>query len=208
MVREFPAPTKLIAQALEALEQSVSTNPAVRRRIGPSGELPRPWDPATCTGSLRVDVWRWLDEVIEWINHEHVCEPVQVIPPCWPQHPAIVREVAVVAVLRVYAGRAPLPDRLEEWHRVTLPSMLVRLFEPGAAACEPGRHRDNPAAVRLRDYASEDARQDRARLFLADVDDEPRPPVDDVDDAADRACPTCPHRRPVNGERRHRKVRP
>jgi hypothetical protein len=40
-----------------------------------------------------------------------------VIPGCWPQHPHLVHEIAVLADQRRRAGTARTSDVLEEWHR-------------------------------------------------------------------------------------------
>ncbi len=63
-------------------------------------------------------MWRWLEDVVSWFNHEYAWDTSQVIPDCWPEHPHLVHEIAV-------PGRRPLPGSspansggpLEDWHR-------------------------------------------------------------------------------------------
>ena len=56
-------------------------------------------DPATITDpSLRAEAWDWLDAVVCWFNAEYVWDPtLGVIPACWPRHPHLVHEIAVIA---------------------------------------------------------------------------------------------------------------
>ena len=61
-------------------------------------QLPRPWDPATCTGRLREELWAWLDQVAIWINEQHLWNVARPgIPECWPAHPHLVHDLAVLA---------------------------------------------------------------------------------------------------------------
>jgi hypothetical protein len=90
--------------------------------------LQRPWDLGTCqTPQLREEVWFWLEAVVTWLNHEHVWDVADVIPPCWPQHPHLVHEIAVLADQRHRAGQALTSDPLEEWHCHGLPSFTERM---------------------------------------------------------------------------------
>ena len=78
--------------------------------------LPRPWDPPTCVDpDLRAELWEWLEAVVTWLNHEYVWDVSGIIPHCWPKHPHLVHEVAVLADLRRRAGQALSSDALEEW---------------------------------------------------------------------------------------------
>jgi hypothetical protein len=82
----------------------------------------------TCqTPQLRTEVWSWLEAVVSWLNHEHVWDVADVIPPCWPLHPHLVHEIAVLADQRHRAGQALTSDPLEEWHCHGLPSFTERM---------------------------------------------------------------------------------
>ena len=72
----------------------------------------------------------WLDDVVIWLNHEYVWDVVAMIPACWPKHPHLVHEIAVLADLRRRAGHALTGDALEEWHRYALPLSLIHISEP------------------------------------------------------------------------------
>lgn len=168
----FPQPGRLIRHAFgqlrvaqfgteeEKAEQLGDINPA---------DLPRPWDPPTCPVALRKHVWAWLDRVAAWINHEYVWQADRVIPSCWPAHPHIARDLAVVASLRYNAGFAFQPDTLEDWHRYALPAFLDRMATRlGPNACPPGKHTDWPSSGRFRDFESAGAVERRGRAFDAD----------------------------------------
>jgi hypothetical protein len=94
------------------------------RPVNPAN-LPRPSDPPSCPAALRKHLWVWLDRVAAWINHECQRRPDTVIPSCWPAHPHIAHELAVIASLRHNARLAFQPDPVEEWHRYALPGFLA-----------------------------------------------------------------------------------
>jgi hypothetical protein len=64
---------------------------------------------------------------VTWLNHEYVWDVADVIPPCWPQHPHLVHEIAVLADQRRRAGQALTSEALEDWHRYRLPSFTERM---------------------------------------------------------------------------------
>ena len=110
--------------------------------------LQRPWDPATCqTLQLRREVWSWLEAVVTWLNHEHVWDVADVIPPCWPQHPHLVHELAVLADQRHHAGRGTSHQDLERpLHR--LPDNRDRRRDEALRHSPPHRPRTCAAATR------------------------------------------------------------
>jgi len=169
MVEAFPGPGRLTVMALQQLEEARTAVPTQRAAMGDLSVLPRPWDPAGCPAPLRGELWRWLEQVAAWVNREHGWQPDRVIPPCWPQHPHLVHELAVLACLRHVAGQALIPEPLEDWHRNGLAGFLDRLGPRLGTGCPPGRHTDWPAAGRYRDYLSEDAAGRRRDVFTADT---------------------------------------
>ena len=127
-------------------------------------------------------MWAWLDQVADWVNHEYVWQPDRFIPSCWPAHPHIAHELAVIADLRRTAGYAFSGDALEEWHRYALPAFLDRVSSRMGTCCGPAKHDDWPAAGRHREFRSERAIGNRSELFnrdtAPDVDQvEPGPPA-------------------------------
>jgi hypothetical protein len=67
-----------------------------------------------------------------------------MIPVCWPQHPHLVHEIAVLADQRRRAGHALTSDALEEWHRYNLPAFTERMKSRLRNHCEDG-HQPWPA---------------------------------------------------------------
>ena len=165
----FPLPGPLVRLAYSELELASSGTEHQRRALGTLSALPRPWDPPSCRPALRAQVWAWLDQVAGWINHEYVWAPDRFIPSCWPAHPHIAHELAVIADLRRTAGHSLTGDALEEWHRYGLPAFLDRVASRLGPCCGPAKHDDWPAAGRQREYGSKRASQNRSELFSQDV---------------------------------------
>jgi hypothetical protein len=167
----FPKPPQKVRRALEQLRLAEDAG------LEPTGLplLDRPWDPATCSGPARQQLWPWLDDVAAWLNYTYAWQTTQAIPSCWPSHPHLVQELAVLACLRVTAAAAPVPQGLEEWHRYALPTFHARMRERLGTGCPPGRHTDWPARSRAADYDSPKAAEARRALFDRDLG--PTPPA-------------------------------
>lgn len=165
LVPGFPRPPRWVRHALEALHQAEMDGlaPATVR------SLERPWDPATCPPHVRVELWPWLDKVVGWLNRSYGWQTAHTVPTCWPAHPHLVHELAVLACLRTVAADATSPDALEAWHRYALPGFCHRMGERLGAGCPPGRHVDWPARSWAVEHDSPQAREARNELFAADV---------------------------------------
>ena len=169
MVMPFPEVGPLMRVAYRELSILAAGSEQQIRALGDPARLPRPWDPATCRHpDLRAEVWAWLDAVVEWINHEHVWDATAVIPPCWPRHPHLVRELAVLADQRRRAGATLTSDMLEDWHRSTLPGFLDRMRARLRNHCDEG-HQAWPAKGRHTRHTDEASRAERAEAFAADA---------------------------------------
>lgn len=95
-----------------------------------------------------------------WFNHEYVWDHnAGMIPACWPQHPHLVHEIAVLADQRRRAGLDPTSSALEEWHRFGIPGFLERLKIRTKNSCDE-HHATWPADARYARVVT----QDRARL--------------------------------------------
>ena len=168
----FPRPPVAVAEALNDLAIVRSgDDDAIAELGGPAAVhgLPRPWDPTTCSIELREHLWEWLDEVAGWVNHEYAWRSTSLIPPCWPRHPHLARELAVLACLRAAAGESLAPDLIEDWHRYALPHFLDRMLSRlGDAGCRNG-HTDWPAAGRYDHYTDDPAVTARLEAFYADT---------------------------------------
>ncbi len=193
LVQEFPAPPRHMRASIDQLKASEGWTERERAVTDPR-TVDRPWDPASLPPKARRRLWPWLDDVAAWVNHEYGWQTARVIPACWPRHPHLIHELAVLACLRVIAADATGPQPLEEWHRYVLPGFCERMAERiGPVGCPPGRHTDWPARSRYREFTSVEALDTRNRLFEADAppdgDTEAPPPAGA---AAPAASPVWP----------------
>lgn len=141
----FPEPSERMLAALVDLAV-VARGGGPAEAILVSGEiLPRLWDITSIADpDLRGDTWQWLDACVIWLNSQHAWYSADHTPPCWPEHPGLIRELSTLAALRYQAGEALGPMPLEEWHCHALPSYLDRTADQRRACDEkhqpwPGR---------------------------------------------------------------------
>lgn len=171
LVISFPKPTGMLRQAFKELDTLAYGTDAEKKALGDPQTLARPWDPSSVVNPrLRQQLWEWLDRVVVWINHEYGWRPEDLIPECWPQHPALVREIAVLADLRRRAGAAATSDGMEEWHRYALPAFLDRMGRRAVASNCGEKHQDWPARGPYTRHIGDGSRQARAQHFTADVE--------------------------------------
>jgi hypothetical protein len=169
MIRSFPEGGALIRLAYRELHIAANGSKEQIKAIGDPRLLPRPWDPPTCRKTeLREQVWAWLENVVTWLNLEYVWDVGAVIPGCWPQHPHLVHEIAVLADQRRRAGTALTSDALEEWHRYALPSFIDRMRTRIKDHCEEG-HQRWPARSRYARHTNDLASRDRTDIYSRDV---------------------------------------
>jgi hypothetical protein len=178
LVEPFPRPPEAVDDVFGHLVIAAGGDPDRIKRLPYAdtqtgrldiGAIPRPWDPATCPADLRADLWLWLDAVADWINATYTWS-LRGIPPCWPQHPHIAKELATTAAGYVTADAALTVVAMEDWHRYTLPQFLSRMSDRiGSAGCGSGSH-NLPAAARARDqYHGTDAVAGRHRAMQSDT---------------------------------------
>jgi hypothetical protein len=169
LVQPFPEPGRLLQLAYRELDLATSRYQDHLLPLRDLATLPRPWDPRTCqTPQLRKEVWSWLEAVVTWLNHEHVWDVADVIPTCWPLHPHLVHEIAVLADQRHRAGQALSSDPLEEWHRYSLPSFIERMRSRLRNHCQED-HQNWPAKGRYIRHIGEASRRRRMDAYAADV---------------------------------------
>lgn len=169
LVEPFPTVGPLMRLALRELDLIASTPPGRASILGDPERMPRPWDPASVTdGDLRTEVWEWLEHVVVWLNSQLTWDVAGFVPPCWPRHPHLVHELAVLADQRRRAGEALTSDPLEEWYRYAVPSFTERLRARLQQHCHDGHH-PWPGRSRHARATSLDAESERADLFEADL---------------------------------------
>jgi hypothetical protein len=165
----FPTPGPLLDSAYLDLYLAAEGSDNQKATIGEPSLLPQPWDPPTCRNpQLRAELWTWLQAVVVWFNHEYTWDPDGMIPACWPQHPHLVHEIAVLADQRRRAGIALDSDALEEWHRYSAPGFTERLQTRLKAHCEQD-HQPWPARGRHASHTDQRVTDEQRRLFEADI---------------------------------------
>ncbi|WP_256791961.1 hypothetical protein [Terrabacter sp. Ter38] len=168
MVRPFPEPGRALRHCYRELHIAANGTAEQRKALGDLRMLPRPWDPSSIREpQLRRELWTWLDLVVSWLNAEYVWDVVGIIPPCWPRHPHLVHEIAVLADQRRSAGLGFNSDALEEWHRYALPAFTERGRTRLKDHCEEG-HSDWPARARYSRHGADPAVQQRDTVFAHD----------------------------------------
>ncbi len=169
LVRPFPPVGPQMRRVYRELGLAANGTAEQKHALGNPDDLPRPWDPASCRDAdLRAEIWAYLDDVVTWIDSEYVWDVRSAIPPCWPRHPHLVHEIAVLADQRHQAGRALNSAALEEWHRFTLPAFLERMRYRIKDHCEEG-HQAWPARSRYARLVSEADSAERHQIFDADL---------------------------------------
>lgn len=166
----FPAPNSRVEHALNVQRIAHAGHTDEHTTSGQDDVSAKPWDPASCPHDLRQHLWLWLDQVVQWINHDYLWRSSDLIPECWPQHPHIANELAALACLRVSAGQTHQPHELEDWHRKVLPDFLDRMHQRlGEGGCRTGKHVDWPAAARHHHAGQPEAVQARRTAFQHDT---------------------------------------
>lgn len=172
MIDAFPRAGRRVEHAYAELELAAGVGTRQQQdALGDPRLLARPWDPATCVDpQLRAEIWQWLELVVTWLNREYVWDPDAMIPSCWPRHPHVVHEIAVLADLRRRAGLALTADGLEEWHRYALPAFTDRMRARLRQQCQDGGHQPWPASGRHTRHQGSAERRERSATFRSDVD--------------------------------------
>jgi hypothetical protein len=151
-----PPPPRMVRTAGQLLVIAREGTKEQKAQLGPLDKLPRPWLPHTCPPQLLGPLLLWLDGVAGWLNHDYAWRLARPIPDCWPEHPHIVHELAVLAWLRVIAEEALDVGPIEEWHRWALPAFFNRLTERLGTGCT-SKHEPWPGRPRHAAYHSADA---------------------------------------------------
>ncbi|MBW8173982.1 hypothetical protein K0651_13080 [Ornithinimicrobium sp. Arc0846-15] len=164
----FPTAGPRLANQYRELEMAASGDEAVLEALGDLSSLPRPWEPGTVQSpTLRKDLFAWLDHVVTWFNSEYVWESNTMIPACWPLHPHLVHEIAVLADQRRKAGEAFTSDLFEEWHRYSVPYFLDRMKARMRGVCDE-KHQPWPGKGRYARHV--DWAEKRQESFALDIE--------------------------------------
>lgn len=169
MVFPFPVPGDQVRLAYSELHKAINGIEEYKKALGNHALLPRPWEPASCLQpELRNDLWEWLDDVVIWLNREYTWDLAGLIPSCWPLHPHLVHEIAVLADQRRRAGLAMTSDALEEWHRYALPMFTDRMRNRLRTHCDD-EHKNWPNRPRHNEHVGEVSTRMRENTFAKDI---------------------------------------
>lgn len=170
LLEPFPVPPPLVEHAFHTLTVAETGTDPHRHAVGDPARLPRPWNPAAITDPhLRAQIWDWLETVVVWINTQYTWDPEDLISPCWPRHPHIVRELAVIADQYRRAEAAVTSIPLEEWHRYTLPMFLDRTRRRQRGHCDDGGHKPSPSHGQHTRHTSGPTHQQRHDAYRDDI---------------------------------------
>lgn len=173
MIYPFPEPGELVRLAYRELHVAINGSDDEKKALGNLALLPRPWEPASCGDpGLRHELWEWFEAVVIWINHDYTWDTGPLIPTCWPMHPHLVHEIAVVADQRRRAGLALTSDALEEWHRYCLTAFTDRMRGRLRSHCEDD-HKAWPGRARHADHIDTKDVERREDIYALDVDSLP-----------------------------------
>ena len=169
LAQPFPQPGSLVRHAYRELRLAANGSKHQVAALGDPGRLPRPWEPASCLNTqLRRQVWDWLEQVVTWLNSEYVWHADDGILACWPEHPHLVHEIAVLTDQRHRAATALTSDALEDWHRYSLPAFQDRARARTHGHCQAG-HDPWPARGRHTTHIADPARQARRAAYDTDL---------------------------------------
>lgn len=171
MISAFPRAGRRVEHAYAELDLAAGGGTQQQQSaLGDPRLLARPWDPATCVDPpLRGEIWQWLEQVVTWLNHEYAWDADAMIPSCWPRHPHLVHELAVIADLRRRAGLALTADALEEWHRYALPASTDRMRQRLRQHCQDGGHQAWPGLGRHTRHVADEPGNGRVATYLSDI---------------------------------------
>lgn len=169
VVTLFPEPGDKVKLAFEEMHKLAVGTIFDRQALHNGEGLPRPWIPATCKKpELRTELLGWLDEVVGWLNLNYTWDTSAMIPPCWPMHPHIVNELAVVASRRWIADDKYVSDALEDWHHDDLPGFVERIRTRLGNSCDDGEHAPWPGNPRYRNYLGRESVAQRKDCLARD----------------------------------------
>ena len=171
IVAPFPTPEGRLVGAYWKLEIAAKgPTPELVAGLGDLDDLPRPWVPSSLRDpTMRQDLWKWLGNVVVWLNQEYTWDTVAMIPQCWSHHPHIINDLAVLADQRRAAERSYTSNAMETWERETLPGFIARMQSRLKQQCTSGQHKPWPGNPRHRTYLADEATHHRDERLTRDV---------------------------------------
>lgn len=119
---------------------------------------------------------------MDYLNATYTWRPEQLIPPCWPLHPALERELTTAYWTYYEAFETPhsSASAAQVWHDRYLPGLHARLTAWTTPDCRNGNHHPRLVSDLLREHTTDPLRAktlDALRSTFAATHDAVRPPL-------------------------------
>jgi hypothetical protein len=142
----------------------------------------RPW---TSTGLTTRERAAHLDLIMSWVdflNATYTWTESQIIPPCWPVHPTLERELTTLywTYYEAFEAEWATAPAAQVWHDRYLTGFHARLTYWTTVECRQGNHKARPGAELLRRQHEPTVRnKTRTALTtaLTDTLNRPHPPA-------------------------------
>jgi hypothetical protein len=140
----------------------------------------RPWTAADLDTAERT---AHLDLLLQWadyLNTTYTWTDDHLIPPCWPVHPGLERELTTLywTYYEAFETEHSTPAAAQIWHDRYLPGFHTRLATWTTPECRQGKHQPRPAADLLHHYTDDPIRdKTHTALSTAANNAHHRPPV-------------------------------
>jgi hypothetical protein len=123
-------------------------------------DLP-PW---TATDLDTTERAAHLDLLLQWtdyLNATYTWHPTQLIPPCWPLHPALERELTTLywTYYEAFETQPASASAAQVWHDRYLPGFHTRLATWTTPDCQQGHHQPRPTTDLLHTHTTNPTRQ-------------------------------------------------
>lgn len=134
----------------------------------------RPWNWAELGPAEATLLWAALEEFVAFFNRRYVERLEHAIPPCWPEHGALVEEITTLYFARwqAFTSEHASIGGAEYWHHYSVPGFLDRMDRWVGAdrieRCRQGLHED-AASVDAPPFGWE-----ARRVFIAGTDQRQR----------------------------------
>jgi hypothetical protein len=149
-----------------------------RRHLARS-ELP-PWSATDLTTTEHAAHLTLLLDWSDYLNHTYAWRPTHLIPPCWPLHPALERELTTLYWTYYEAFETPpaSASAAQVWHDRYLPGFHARLPTWTHPECHHGNHQPRPTTDLLHHHTNEPTRtKTRTAIHTALTDSHLRPDI-------------------------------
>ncbi len=110
----------------------------------------RPWNWFEADREEAATLWRILEEFVDYLNHRYLERAEQRVPPCWPEHGALVEELSSLFWSRwvAFESADASPAGAQSFNSYLLPGFVERmpvwLGPDRLRRCQAGKHEPRP----------------------------------------------------------------